>query len=275
MKQIVLLTDFSDFSFNATKYAIQAFGLEANYTLFHAYRPVMGVMGVLSNYDNIIEKQAIKELAKLKDSLTHEYRQQGKKLRIQTVAESGSLISALSYYIDHNEVDYVVLGKRGASGLASKLIGTNASNVATHIDVPILIVPPYASFDRLNKIVLAAKRFEKFNSSILEPLNYLAKSHQAEVQLLFVTEPVEEAVDSEKVEFDIHHRFHEVDHTYHTLESSSIEQGIMDFTMNSYSELLCVVAKHHDLIYRLFHKNLAESLSMHTEKPLLILKENY
>jgi nucleotide-binding universal stress UspA family protein len=55
--------------------------------------------------------------------------------------EVGRPARAILAYAEENQVDLVVMGTRGESGLARRLLGSVTEYVVTHADVPVHVVP--------------------------------------------------------------------------------------------------------------------------------------
>lgn len=145
VKRILNPTDFSDFSGEATKYAIDfAQQFDAELHLLHVIRefaallpvPIAEAASSLENYDEESELRALESLNKLLDSA-------GKSGRHVTIAtRHGSPFVEIIDYAREHEIDLIVMGTHGRSALPHALIGSVAERVVRKAPCPVLTVRP-------------------------------------------------------------------------------------------------------------------------------------
>ena len=77
---------------------------------------------------------------KIVDEVKHEA--SAKKLNVQTKVlwDVGSVTKAIVEYAENNNVNLIVLGTRGISGIKRMLLGSTASGVVTYSHCPIMVV---------------------------------------------------------------------------------------------------------------------------------------
>lgn len=61
---------------------------------------------------------------------------------VSTTVTRGRPHEELSEYVDANDIDMVVMGSHGHSGVGESLLGSVTSRVLRLVDVPVLVVPP-------------------------------------------------------------------------------------------------------------------------------------
>ena len=77
---------------------------------------------------------------KIVDEVKHEA--SAKKLNVQTEVlwDVGSVTKAIVEYAENNNVNLIVLGTRGISGIKRMLLGSTASGVVTYSHCPVMVV---------------------------------------------------------------------------------------------------------------------------------------
>jgi nucleotide-binding universal stress UspA family protein len=62
------------------------------------------------------------------------------QLQTEVVVTGTSIVSAIVQYAKNKEVDLIVIGTRGRSGLKKLLLGSVASGVITYAECPVMVV---------------------------------------------------------------------------------------------------------------------------------------
>lgn len=137
INHILVGTDFSEPAAVALELArIQARALGAKLTLLHAYSPALDVLDPIG-IDPLrmeIGKEVHEALAKLKDRAT------GAVDDVDLdVVPGESPVEVICQYARDHEVDLIVLGAHGRSGLREFLIGSTAERVARHAHCSVML----------------------------------------------------------------------------------------------------------------------------------------
>lgn len=135
-RHVVVATDFSSPSLQALRLAAQWFE-DARLSLFHAYVPPGAGMTTGSRasgaWKATIEKQCASHLAEA-DLPAH------MAAKLARVLEQGPPEDLLPDYVTASDVDLVVLGSQGRSGVARVLLGSTAENLLHALDCDTLVV---------------------------------------------------------------------------------------------------------------------------------------
>lgn len=134
-RHVVVATDFSEPSVHALSLAASWFK-GASLTVFHAYLPPGSTLtaGPVANdsWGATVAQQC--------DSLVNEALPARAQIGLQRVLERGSPETLLADYVTSADVDLVVLGSQGRSGLARALLGSTAENLLHSLDCDTLVV---------------------------------------------------------------------------------------------------------------------------------------
>jgi len=136
-ERILVATDGSD---DATAAVAQAAGLAA------AYDATLYIVHVVDTelFDPAVAAQAVfRSLERYGESAVQAAAERATAAGVETVRtsiERGDPHRAILDYADAHDVDLVVLGRRGWSGLERSLVGSVAERVCRLADVPVLTV---------------------------------------------------------------------------------------------------------------------------------------
>ena len=144
LKRILLPTDFSDYSAIATAYATSfadKFGAELH--LLHVLQDLVAMIpepGLAfpppGDYMQAFQQSAEQALAQLPDSLPSD------ASKIVRVTRQGPPFVEIIRYAKENEIDLIIMGTHGRSGLAHVLLGSVAEKVVRKAPCPVLTVRP-------------------------------------------------------------------------------------------------------------------------------------
>ena len=141
MKQILVATDFSNCASNAMEYAVElAKILNLELCAIHAISSTEGVDNSIYKAIFIEDYYKNKREALASWAANFVSRYQYSDVKVSTVCEVGSLASVLTKHIEANEVELLVMGSMGATGI-SGLFGSNVSMMVEKTKTPTLVIP--------------------------------------------------------------------------------------------------------------------------------------
>ena len=269
MKRILVPTDFSPVADNALKYAIEiAAEFKSELYLYHVYyiNKVDYDLNFPEDeqpYKRQVERKMNITKLKFKEDFTR------KGLNVQTKVAPDSIHSLFKNAARSHEVDFIVMGSKGASGLAKVVFGSVAATVMKIAKIPVLVVPPAHEFRQLERIVLAIDHKE-LTADILSPLQKLAVKFEAKVTFLNVNtsrnKHALQEIDSSVLEG--------VETSYQEVPiSKSINETINAYIEKEGGDLLCMVRREKGFFESLFQSSVTKAQVYESQIPLLVLPE--
>ena len=142
LKMILVPLDGSEWSFRAAKYAIKIAKMaNAEVVCVHAVANLpytaYAHAGVL--IPQYIE-EAKNEAQKWYDEVNAMAEKAGVRMSAETILNVFSVADAIIGYAEKNNVDLIIMGTKGRTGLKKVLLGSVASGVISHAKCPILVV---------------------------------------------------------------------------------------------------------------------------------------
>lgn len=264
---IYLLTDFSEHAKNASEYAIDAFGTNANYVLINSYE-VRSTAATLINIEEIAHQESMIHLENEEERLLEIY----PNLKVEKLSKAGTAVNVVNKFLADYEADLVVVGSKGISKLDEILIGSTSSAVIRGVHKPVLTVPLNAKFNKMDNIVFGSDLVNSNKEENLEITKVLKNRFHAKVSAATVKMGNTELTSEEQSLVDQLTKTEVMDEVS-IIRKSDVSKGLMDFCKESSADLLVVVAKHTSFFKRFFHKSITNDLVNHEVLPILVLED--
>ncbi len=270
MKTILIATDFSGASRNASLYGVQfARAVNANIILFNAYKipsPAAGLGVSVSRYD--VMMQTDKRLLEEADFLDP------KMDIIEIICDEGLPEDAIINIANEKKADFIIIGMKGSGKSFKKIFGSTATSLAKSSNIPVIIVPEDAKFKNPDVIVFANDINIDSDKEIPEKIiaiNQLFKSK------LYVVKVIKNENEERFEVYDTPQKFKK---TFQVLDTSfqypvdtDIRHELNVFIKKHHAGMLVMMPHKHKWLERLFRKSNTKDMIFHTQIPLLVLPE--
>lgn len=278
MKNILFPTDFSAAAANAFIYALQmADKLGATITTIHAYqRPNLGKANIPHTLTQIYESIQIEEFEDYKDSIPalREIAEANNlsHVPLEHVMKEGETIPCVLYYSKANEVDLIVMGTEGASGLVEIFKGSVAGEILEHANCPVLVVPEKAKFDgQLDRIGFTTE-FTEEEKKALSIVQDMAKAFDAKVLCVNADighiEPY--AHRMEKLQEELSGTYDNME--YKVMEAIDVESAIKAFVEENEIDILAMLTHKRNFLQELFNYSMTKKMAYHLDTPILAIQ---
>ncbi|NUY82327.1 universal stress protein [Flavobacterium sp. MAH-1] len=276
MKKILFPTDFSEAANNAFVYALHlAKHLDARIVTLHVYEmPVVDYIDVpaylmevydtveLANFENY--KSQIPILRNIASQ------NQCDEVQIDSVLLDGDLVNSILQLVKTDNIDFVVMGTKGATGATETFLGTSTADVMTRTDALVLAVPEKSRFMQIKKIAFTT-RFREKDLPALKKLLPLAKAFGAQIDCLYIKTPSTDVKDVVVADWELLMKNENV--RFHIVENQDVEHSILDFIDNQDIDLLALLNHKRGFFEGLFHKSMTKKLAFHCSVPILAIHD--
>jgi len=277
VKNMLVLTDFSDSATNAARYATAlAHELNTeNIILYHSYvsiavpptafAPASG--GFTESAD-----ESLQLITELKNDLEERVPEQ---TNIETRADERTLLSAVNTLVEQQHIGLVITGITGKSSLERTLVGSNTTSLAKDCLAPLLIIPPVAAFHPIKTVVFACDLKQVSASTPVRAIKTFVHALKARLLILNVDrDGAHFNPDTINEMTDLHQLWDDERPEYHYIDHEDTVAGIMEFAGQQRAELVITVPKQYGFFEGIFHRSMAKRLAFHTHLPLLVFKED-
>lgn len=279
MKRILFPTDFSNSAEAAFNYAVKfAEVFNAEIIVLHVYdlpiidTPVMPE--TTQEVLNVVEKN---QFNSFKAELAELEKRVAKKgldtISLRTVLLYGSLTYNVNKVCEDEDIDLVIMGTTGASGLKEVFLGSNTASVIKNISVPVLAIPTAAEFHHQIKSIVFTTEYKTSDKEALDELLVIAKKIGAKVYCLHI----KKEDDSDNVEHSINEwkiKYKNEDIDFFNIAEDHTEQTILDFVQNQHIDMLSMQKHKRNFFESLFHQSLTKKMAYHSKVPILIFQED-
>lgn len=276
MKKILVPVDFSTPSENALKVASElAQKNKAEVHVLHVIELAESLFG--AEQFNVNDEQII-FFMKLAQKRFETFLQKVylKGVTVKSFVEPGSAAIAIRETVEKNDIDIIVMGSNGVSGIEEIVIGSNTEKVVRHSEVPVLVVKNEMKSIAINNIVFASN-FEIENLDAYKKAKQFADSFDAEMHMLYVNLPGNQfsstpeiheqmRVFLNKVEMPLNKDHVEIFNDY------TIQEGVINGSEKLKADLIIIPTHGRKGISHFFNGSIGEDVVNHSDLPVLTLK---
>jgi nucleotide-binding universal stress UspA family protein len=261
MKHILVPIGSTEIAQNTLQYAIDfAAEINAKIFVFRAYN-VQTKAGTIINVSAILERETNLYLRTLVNSVDK------KEVSIKLIAAKGNVIDSVEAIDAALGIDLVIVGAKSNSIKEEVFLGKTAGSLAKLTDITVLTVPDAYLFSPIKNILMAFKSGVVKRKSALNPLQYIVKKFNSNVNLLLVKTPTFKEDD-----LILHKDLENLKTTLTVTENQTTFQGVLEHFQAQKPDLLCVFRRKRGFFKKLWEKNTILKEEFFTNVPLLILK---
>jgi len=278
MKNILVPTDFSENSKNALKYAQVLFGsVECNFYLLY--------VGTLLDTRKDVEKQGASTIDSSENTkqnlsdLVEEVRKHSTNPSHSFYAlhEYGFFIPTIKKYLESQDIDLIVMGTKGASGLKEKVVGSNAGDVITKVQCNTLVIPNDVDFSKPEEITFPTDFNLFYSHQILQSMSQMLWLGNGNLRIMNALKEGDDLSLEQQRNKDYLLDFMEETfpkrYSLHTITNKSVKSAIQCFVESRNIEMMIMVAKNLNFIQQVLFDSTIEKISFHTKIPFFVIHE--
>ena len=273
MKRILVPTDFSQYAENALRTAALIAGEnDSQIYLLH-------LIELPSHIDSGIKAQSLIPEAMLFIDKANE--------TLQTIAQNSYLegisvfltvqietaFDGILSYTKKNEIDLIVMGSNGASGLKEILIGSNAEKIVRLSDKPVLIVKDDIGTSTFKKIVFPTD-FSNEAHTPFKSLLAFASIFKSQIDLVLISTPnsFKTTIESEIKMEEFIQKYTFKNYTLNIFNDSTIENGITNFATKMEADLIAICTHGRTGIAHFINGSVTQDVVNHNPRPVITFK---
>ncbi len=222
-------------------------------------------------YNTIIDA-AKKSLSNIVSKLKKCYKND--KHHFHSMVDYDNFIDSINQVSEKNQVDLIIMGTKGASGLQKVIFGSNTVRVIQRCKAPVFAIPDNCVFSNLNKVVFITNSTTSFNSAHLKPLIDLVALNDSKLHVLHIADENHLAhKQSDNIDFFSSHFVNPI-HDYIDVKAKDMYNVVHKYVIRNNIKVLCMIGEEHSFIERLFNKHLVETFAFSIDVPFLVMKNN-
>lgn len=281
MKRILIPTDFSNNAWNAICYAMQLFrNQECLFYLLNTYTPVIPSSRFMAPMVNGVriedavrassENGLIKTVGRIRMAFNNP------RHSFETISSFNLLADEVKDVVDSFNIDLIVTGTKGASGMDEVFMGSNTVRIIKNTKkCPILAIPQHFDYESPSEIAFATDFNRFYSQSELIPLIDMAKSFEATIRIVHVQYEIKALTELQQFNLDMLRKyFTGLEHYVHTVsELNSVSQTLEVFSKELDIHLLAMLHYQHSYMEKMTREPIVKRTAFHTQIPLLVIPE--
>ncbi|MEM7485265.1 MAG: universal stress protein [Bacteroidota bacterium] len=281
MQKILIPTDFSDNAWNAINYAMQLFrNKRCTFYLLNTYTPVIPSSRFMAKMiDGVSIVDAVRNaseqgLTKTVDRIKSKYGNTNHSF--ETISSFNLLVEEVKDIVDAFEINLVITGTKGASGIDEVFMGSNSVRIIKNTKrCPVLAIPQYFDFITPSEIAFATDFNRFYTMSELRPLLDLAKMFQATIRIVHVQYGIKALSELQQFNLNMLRRYlSDTEHYVHTVsELNSVSKTLEIFSQELDIHLLALLNYQHSYMEKMTREPIVKRTAFHTQIPLLVIPE--
>lgn len=285
MKKILVPTDFSEQAGYALDFAYQiALKSTAEIILINVvdYPGLSSIWGGGMNViggaepplDNLDESFINNLLNRSKDEIrAMTLRLDPGSVKIKQVVEVGNPYFVITEKIEQENVNLVIMGTKGASGLEEVLIGSNTERVVRHANCPVITIKKKRDYTKIHNIAFASN-FEGDQAHVVEELFKLQDIFKAKLHLVKINTPNNFETNRTIIkEMKIFVEKYNISNYSLNIYNDYIEEdGIIYFCEDIGADMIALATHGRTGIMHLLSGSIAEDIVNHAKRPVWTCK---
>lgn len=278
MKKILVATDFSNNAYSALYYVCRLMeSISCTFILlnvFDAVTPLEGKKAKLFAGKKLLDQLKIQSTQKLlhtqhKIVLDHH----NALHNFEMLSRKGNLSHIINEITKVSQIDLLVMGSKGETGVKEIFLGSNTIQVANSLTTcPILVVPKQPDY-KSPKVMAFVTDFKKgLTVKTIAPLLFLASLSDAPIRVVHINE--EEILNSKQV---YHSKLLEgclknIEHSFHWMDDFDNKERVIDYFLEILSiDLFSMVHCKRTFTEKLLKEPVVKDVGLYAEIPFLIL----
>lgn len=273
MKRILVPTDFSEQAENALKVAaILARKHNSEIYLLHMMEIPMQHTDPANSHSDIPEALFFMKLArkKFEDLMSQDYL---KGIPVHESLKADITFNEIKDSCKEFNIDLIVMGSHGATGLKEMFVGSNAEKVVRTSDVPVLVIKNAHDNFEVSDFVFASD-FKNDSKETYKQAVAFAQAFDAKIHLVLVitssnfmtTHEAETRIN----DFISGQKFDNYTITIHN--DYTVEQGILNVSKDLNADLIGISTHGRQGIAHFLNGSISEDLVNHANRPVITFK---
>jgi nucleotide-binding universal stress UspA family protein len=253
---------------------------ECTFYLLNTYTPVMAGSRFMaasfaeSMLTNSAAKYSQKGLEDLMARVQKDFNND--RHHFETISSFSLLVDEVIESITAYDIELVIMGTTGATGMEEVFMGSNAVRVIKSVkDCPVLAIPQKFEFEKPTEIAFATDFTRFYTKSELRPLVELATIFDATVRIVHVQYEIKSLSELQLFNLGMLRKYlGDVEHYVHTVsELNSVSKTLEVFSKEMDIHLLAMLNYQHSYMEQLVREPVVKRVAFHTKIPLLVIPE--
>lgn len=273
MKNILLLTDFSNNALNAIHYALQFFkDRDCKFWLLHVKTSSDYISdelisdGTSSVYDALLAKVK-QELHTLIEELRNN--STFPDLKIEALIDYDELTNAVNQVVKSKNIDMIIMGSNGVTGAKEVLFGSHTVNIAKHATIPTLVIPEKYQYQQPKTLFLPLHETDPLEGEMMTAFASFVNSNELKVKIVRAGKDDSGNIKNQDIK-KLDALSPQIDYSYEYFANTTVLKILENHLTDEKVDMLCLFLHKESFLHRLFKKSSTHKIADHLTIPLLI-----
>ncbi|MGZ5135972.1 MAG: universal stress protein, partial [Flavitalea sp.] len=202
---------------------------------------------------------------------------EGIEIKIELI--KGDPVHAICRFCIDKQIDLLVMGTKGASGIREVLIGSVTANCITRTHVPVLAIPDRYILEEPDAILFVTNHFER-NTTLLNKMVEIASLFTASIHVAIFEDNdlVQSRIHNENIdelnsylEF-LRQKFPSVVFKGEVLTGTSFEGAVERYEIKNMVDIVAMIAYPKDFLERTLGRSATKKMAFHSRIPVLSIQ---
>lgn len=273
MKRILVPTDFSEHAEDALKVAAQiAKKNDSEIIILHMlelpHQTNDAILGGASIPETMLFMKKANEML---DQVSSKPYLDG--ISVTEIVKMDKPIHGITQVSTDYEVDLIIMGSHGSSGIEELLIGSNTEKVVRNSEIPVLVIKKeIPNFNAAN--IVFASDFSEETKKPFEKLINFTRFFDSKIHLVTICTPnsFKPTHVAEKAMNNFISSFNLTNYTTQIYNDTNIEKGILNFSNSINADTIGMCTHGRTGFAHFFNGSISEGLVNHSIKPVITFK---
>ena len=277
MRKILVLTDFSENSTNALKYACELFKHDiSKFIIMHAYQDEIYTDDSLitrGDLENVTKNISAKSKSQLEDILKQiKSASQNAKHSYIIKSSNSMLLDETNKIVEDENIDIIVMGTHGKAKDNKLTFGSHTLQVLRYVCCPVLAIPENFEHKHPKHILFSTDYLIPYKKRELKLLNDLASSSKAIIDVLYISRSRTLSLRQEDNQNFIKEVLGQNKINFTTLNAKSISKTIHEYINEYEVDMLVMVNTRHSFLENILFQTTIDKVSLNVDIPFLALQ---
>jgi hypothetical protein len=189
-----------------------------------------------------------------------------------TMVSFNTLTSEMVEVVKKKEIEFVIMGTKGATGAKEIFIGSNTMQTIKNLKCPVIAIPSGFKYEKPSEILFPTDyKIHKANKYLSLIKELCENNNNSKLHILNVSQDISLKEKQEQTETFLDDFFKETIHLFHNTENEDLVKAIITFKKTYKINFLIMVHNEHNFFENLFFKPVVNQMVYHTNIPFLVI----
>jgi len=278
MKTILVPTDFSSTAETAFNYALSlAKNLNNKLILFHAYQvpaPIAELpFAVLNDERRLLKEESERKLK----ALSKKIQETGNVLH-ECVLEEGVASEMILKYAKEKNVDLIIMGTTGQSGLSGVVFGSVSLKIMEKANCPVISIPAGFSLNKAIKRITYATDYHNSDVVAINKAVDIAQASGAQLNILHICDAIIGADEEKTLMHDFMEKVKKTTSypnlSFQIIHGYNVEARLEQYIEDESTDMLMMATHYRSFFDRVFGKSITRNVTRETSIPVVAFHYN-